>query len=79
MGAVLRPDGCTFHVWAPFADEMFVVGDSTRPVWEGGLIRLARDGQDGPGGSSWSALLRAAYSPDAEREERERWSECTVG
>src|SRR5438552_19084685 len=54
MGALLSDHGCTFRVWAPFADEVFVAGDFTSPPWEPGKIPLQRDTA---GGAYWSAFV----------------------
>jgi 1,4-alpha-glucan branching enzyme len=62
MGAVLSPEGCSFRVWAPNADEVFVAGDFTRPVWEPGKIALHRDAETGPGRDYWSVFVPGVRS-----------------
>jgi len=57
MGASLCPDGCSFRVWAPNADRIFVAGDFTEPPWARARIALARDAPQGPGASYWSAFV----------------------
>lgn len=57
MGAVLVTGGCSFRVWAPFADEMFVAGDFTVPQWERGLIPMARQATTGAGREYWSVFV----------------------
>jgi 1,4-alpha-glucan branching enzyme len=68
MGATLHQNGCTFRVWAPFADEVFVAGDFTTPKWNDGKIPLRRDTdrQDGQGRNGhWSAWV-ANVAPGAQ-------------
>ena len=55
MGAVLESGGCTFRVWAPFAQAVAVVGDFTTPPWDI-RIPLRRDSETG-GGRDYSARL----------------------
>jgi 1,4-alpha-glucan branching enzyme len=57
MGAILAPAGCTFRVWAPNADEVFVAGDFTRPAWAPGMVALARDAGTGAGRAYWSVFV----------------------
>jgi 1,4-alpha-glucan branching enzyme len=57
MGAVLAAGGCSFRVWAPFADEVYVAGSFTQPAWEPGKIALQRDAAAGPGRNYWSAFV----------------------
>src|SRR2546426_11720536 len=40
MGANLNDKGCTFRVWAPFAEEVYVAGNFTTPQWDPGKVRL---------------------------------------
>ncbi len=55
MGADLVAGGCSFRVWAPFADEVFVTGSFSSPAWE--LIAMSRDGSSGPGSEYWSVFV----------------------
>src|SRR5687768_747496 len=65
MGATLHQGGCTFRVWAPFADEVFVAGDFTAPKWNDGKIALRRDTERQGGRSGhWSAWV-ANVTPGA--------------
>ena len=57
MGANLNDKGCTFRVWAPFADEVYVVGTFTEPQWGAGRVRLQRDAESGAGRNYWSAFV----------------------
>src|SRR5688500_17508970 len=65
MGATLHQGGCTFRVWAPFAEEVFVAGDFTDPQWDGGKIPLRRDAErEGGRHGHWSAWV-AGVEPKA--------------
>jgi 1,4-alpha-glucan branching enzyme len=58
MGASLSGQGCTFRVWAPFADEVYLVGDFTSPPWGDGKVRLQPDGGWGGSPHYWSAFVQ---------------------
>jgi 1,4-alpha-glucan branching enzyme len=77
MGAVLEDGGCTFRVWAPFADRVWVVGSFTKPVWTE-RIALARDAASGAGQAFWSVWIRGVadrheYKFVIVRGDRELW------
>jgi 1,4-alpha-glucan branching enzyme len=59
MGAVPHDGGCTFRVWAPNAQTVWVAGDFSAPAWDAGKVALARDDNDpnGPGHADWSAFV----------------------
>ena len=63
MGAVLENGGCTFRVWAPFADAVAVVGDFTAPPWDV-RIPLRRDSEGGGGHDYWSAWVHGVKDRD---------------
>src|SRR5687768_8483025 len=65
MGATPHQSGCTFRVWAPFAEEVFVAGDFTEPPWDAGKIPLRPDSErEGGRGGHWSAWV-ANVAPGA--------------
>jgi 1,4-alpha-glucan branching enzyme len=77
MGAVLEDGGCTFRVWAPLADQVWVAGSFTDPPWAS-RIALARDAADGPGRAYWSVWVegvrdRDEYKLVIRRGDREQW------
>ena len=63
MGAQVNHDGegVSFRVWAPHADQVYVAGNFTEPMWNQGKVTLARDGDDS---SYWSALVTEAKAND---------------
>ena len=63
MGANVNHDGrgVTFRVWAPHADQVYVAGNFTNPMWNEGKIPLAREGNDS---GYWSALVLEAKQQD---------------
>jgi 1,4-alpha-glucan branching enzyme len=63
MGAVLESGGCTFRVWAPFAETVAVVGDFTTPPWDV-RIPLRRDSEQGGGRDYWSAWVHGVKDRD---------------
>jgi 1,4-alpha-glucan branching enzyme len=73
MGATVHEQGCTFRVWAPFADEVSVAGDFTTPTWANGMVALARDADpdywsafvlDVKPGANYKFVLRNSSIPD---------------
>jgi len=63
LGAVLQNGGCSFRVWAPFADRVEVGGDffnagNLQPlVWQ--EVALARDAPDSP---TWSVFIEGVVA-----------------
>jgi 1,4-alpha-glucan branching enzyme len=58
MGATPHQGGCTFRVWAPFAQDVWVEGDFTQPQWDDGKIPLRRDSErEGGRDGHWSAWV----------------------
>jgi 1,4-alpha-glucan branching enzyme len=64
MGALLQDGGCSYRVWAPFAEQVSVWGDffhagNDEPVdWL--EVPMARDAANGDGASYWSAFVPGA-------------------
>ena len=50
MGAVPHDGGCTFRVWAPNAQAVWVASDFSAPPWDAAKVALARD-DNAPDGS----------------------------
>ncbi|CAF3336219.1 unnamed protein product [Rotaria sp. Silwood2] len=63
MGANVNCDGkgVSFRVWAPHADQVYVAGNFTNPMWNEGKIPLAREGNES---GYWSALVPEAKEHD---------------
>ena len=59
MGANVAHDGVgvSFRVWAPHADQVYVAGNFTEPMWDEGKVPLVRDGE---ASGYWSILVLAA-------------------